>query len=164
MLRHNEKHALNNSTQKSTYKGVALDLNRVFFITTSETASASELVINSLTSYMDVFLVGSRTHGKPVGMYVFEIEKLDLAILPICFKTTNSIGYGDYFDGLPVTIDETDDIDHNWGDPEEAMLKTAMEAITQPVVTSRHSSLKSTQAMLQQPLEYKGIYQIIGAY
>jgi C-terminal processing protease CtpA/Prc len=164
MLRHNDKHALNNITKKSTYEGVSLELNRVFFITTRQTASASELVINSLTPYMDVFLIGSQTHGKPVGMYVFEIEKLDLAILPICFKTTNSQGYGDYFDGLPVTIDEVDDLDHNWGDPEETMLKTTLKAIAQPAVTYQHSTLKSTRAALLQPLDYKGINQIIGAY
>jgi len=164
MMIHNNKHSKNNSTEKSTYDGVSLELDRVFFITTGETASASELVINSLTPYMDVYLTGSPTHGKPVGMYIFEIAKLDLAILPISFKTTNSLGYGDYYDGFPVNVDETDDLVHNWGDPEEAMLKSTLTSITQPTVTYRHSTLKSMNALLQKPLDYKGINQIIGAY
>jgi C-terminal processing protease CtpA/Prc len=161
---HNNKQSRNNSSKKSDYNGVSLELDRVFFITTNQTASASELVINSLTPFMDVYLTGSPTHGKPVGMYVFEIKELDLAILPISFKTTNSIGYGDYYEGLPVTIDETDDLSHTWGDPEEAMLKTTLSSITQPVIAYRHSALKSMNASLQKPLDYRGINQIIGAY
>lgn len=163
-LKHNDKHSSKDYSKESTYTGTTLDLDRVFFITTSQTASASELVINSLTPYMEVYLVGSHTHGKPVGMYIFEVKTLDLAILPICFKTTNSLGYGDYFNGLPVTIDEVDDIDHNWGDTEETMLKTTLGAIVQPSVTRLPSTLKSMNATLQRPIGYKGINQIIGAY
>jgi carboxyl-terminal processing protease len=164
MLKNNDKHSNKDSNKISGYKGTTLDLSRVFFITTSETASASELVINGLTPYMEVNLVGSHTHGKPVGMYVFEVKELDLAILPICFKTTNSLGYGEYFDGLPVNIDETDDISHNWGDTEEAMLKTTINAITQPAVSFQQSTLKSMNASLTRPIGYKGINQIVGAY
>jgi C-terminal processing protease CtpA/Prc len=163
-LIHNTKQSKYNSSKRSNYKGVSLELNRVFFITTNGTASASELVINSLTPFIEVQLVGSPTHGKPVGMYVFEVEKLDLAILPISFKTINSLGYGDYFEGLPVTIDEADDLDHNWGDPEEAMLKSALNAITQPTTAYRHSTLKSMNALLIKPMDYKGINKLIGAY
>jgi hypothetical protein len=45
----------------------SLGLNSVYFITSSGTASASELVINSLSSYVDVRLVGRTTRGKQVG-------------------------------------------------------------------------------------------------
>ena len=45
----------------------SLGLTRVYFIVTNNTASASELVINSLSSYIDVKLVGTRTTGKQVG-------------------------------------------------------------------------------------------------
>ncbi|PQJ78102.1 S41 family peptidase [Polaribacter porphyrae] len=45
----------------------SLELTRVYFIVTGSTASASELVINSLSSYIDVFLVGIKTVGKQVG-------------------------------------------------------------------------------------------------
>lgn len=44
-----------------------LQLNKVHFITTNSTASASELVINSLSAYIDVALVGKTTRGKQVG-------------------------------------------------------------------------------------------------
>ncbi len=45
----------------------SLGLNKVYFITSYSTASASELVINSLSSYIDVKLVGKTTRGKQVG-------------------------------------------------------------------------------------------------
>lgn len=45
----------------------SLNLTRVYFIVTESTASASELIINSLSSYIDVKLVGTTTTGKNVG-------------------------------------------------------------------------------------------------
>jgi len=45
----------------------SLNLNRVFFITTGSSASASELVMNSLSPYIDVKSVGVTTLGKVRG-------------------------------------------------------------------------------------------------
>ncbi|PQJ81709.1 S41 family peptidase [Polaribacter glomeratus] len=45
----------------------SLGLNKIYIITSYSTASASELVINSLSSYIDVRLVGKTTRGKQVG-------------------------------------------------------------------------------------------------
>jgi len=45
----------------------SLGLDNVYFITTNSSASASELVINSLSSHIDVQLVGKTTRGKQVG-------------------------------------------------------------------------------------------------
>lgn len=42
----------------------SLNLNKVYILTTSRTASASELVINSLGSYIDVVQIGDFTTGK----------------------------------------------------------------------------------------------------
>lgn len=42
-----------------------LNVNRVFVLTTSRTASAAEAIANNLRPYIDVVLVGSRTSGKP---------------------------------------------------------------------------------------------------
>jgi carboxyl-terminal processing protease len=163
-LKHNDKHSDTDTSQKSTFKGVSLELNRVYFITTRQTASASELVINNLSPFMEVNLTGSNTNGKPVGMYVFSVQKLDLAILPICFKITNALGNGDYYDGLQVNTNEVDDLSHAWGNPEESMLKSVLKSISEPALTQNHSTFKSMRASLQQPLKYKGINQLIGAY
>lgn len=45
----------------------SLGLNNIYFIVTNSSASASELVINSLSSYIDVALIGKTTRGKQVG-------------------------------------------------------------------------------------------------
>jgi len=45
----------------------SLNLSCIYFIVSGSTASASELVINSLRSYIDVKLVGTTTVGKQVG-------------------------------------------------------------------------------------------------
>ncbi|MAD98595.1 MAG: peptidase S41 [Flavobacteriaceae bacterium] len=45
----------------------SLNLSRVYCITSGATASASELLINSLRSYIDVRLVGTQTIGKQQG-------------------------------------------------------------------------------------------------
>jgi len=44
-----------------------LNLSKVYFIVSGSTASASELVINSLRAYVDVKIVGTTTVGKQVG-------------------------------------------------------------------------------------------------
>jgi hypothetical protein len=55
----------------------SLGLTKVYFIVSSSTASASELVINSLSSYIDVYLVGRKTVGKQVGsITLYDSENL----------------------------------------------------------------------------------------
>jgi carboxyl-terminal processing protease len=162
-LLHNDKKSANNKPTLAGYDGVSLDIEKVYFITTAGTASASELLINNLNPFMEVKTVGSPTHGKPVGMYILSVKEIDLAILPICFKNTNQLDYGDYFDGLPATITEADDLNHNWGHPAEAMLNAAINDILNPVVAVA-SPLKSSLIERQQLLEYTGINQIVNAW
>ena len=45
----------------------SLNLERVYFIVTGSSASASELVINSLNAHIEVNVIGSKTVGKQVG-------------------------------------------------------------------------------------------------
>ncbi len=104
-----------------------LDLTRLVVLTTERTASASEMVINALSPHIDVKTVGSRTYGKPVGM---NVDKLcDHRVFAINFQTTNSLGSGDYFDGLPVDCAAEDTISTDWGDIEDPLLKEALHLI-----------------------------------
>jgi C-terminal processing protease CtpA/Prc len=160
---HNPQKKIYNVTETSKHKTPVVNLPTVYFLTTSGTASASELVINSLVPFMEVKLVGSRTHGKPVGMYVFHVDKLDLAILPICFKTANRNNYGDYYSGIPVQIEVSDDLTHNWGNPEEAMLKAAINDILEPALASANVD-KSVTIGRQKNIEYTGLNQFINAW
>jgi len=163
-MKHNDKHSSKNQVYLSNYDSTVLNVSEVCFITTNNTASASELIINGLEPYMNVKLVGGQTHGKPVGMYIFSVKALDLAILPISFINTNSLGYGEYYNGLPVDIAEVDDLSHGWGDTNELMLKAAISAIEEPELAFQQSQLKSCYIELQKPFEYKGLYKLIQAY
>ncbi len=107
----------------------SIDLDKIVFLTTRETASASELVINALKPYLEdnIAIIGDRTYGKPVGMegksygrYIFYL---------INFVVKNSDGFYDYFDGLDVTkgcYAEDNDLLHQLGDIEEKLLKKAL--------------------------------------
>jgi hypothetical protein len=98
------------------------NLERIGFITTGSTASASELVINSIAAHVDVAVVGSASAGKPVGSNTWDF--CDQTVSPITFKLVNAEDYGDYFDGLPVQCAAYDDVRHPLGDPQEAALRS----------------------------------------
>jgi hypothetical protein len=123
-LTFNDRHADQNQTLAFQTVASALNLQRVYFITTGDTASASEFVINALAPYVDVVQVGSATLGKPVGENGFDV--CTDVLYPITFKIENARGYADYFDGLPPTCPAQDDLTHALGDPEEASLAAAL--------------------------------------
>lgn len=123
----NNKYSNYNSTDFFRKKG-SLNLNRIFFIVSSSTASASELLINSLKPYMDVVLLGaSKTHGKPVGY--FPIPVGNWYILPVSFLTVNRNGDGHYYNGMPLNNQVADGLDKDWGDLGETSLASAINYI-----------------------------------
>lgn len=125
---YNDKNAQYNDAAYFQKAGPFTPLH-IYFIVTSSTASASELLINNLTPYMDVKLVGpTPTHGKPVGF--FPIPVGDWYIFPVSFRSTNKNGSGNYFNGLPVNSTVADGLDKDWGDIQEASLGRAIKSIT----------------------------------
>ncbi len=105
----------------------SLALSKLVFLTTGGSASASEAVINAIKPYMlsNTAIVGENTYGKPVGMsgrtngsYIYFL---------INFVIMNSVGFYEYFDGLPVDCYVQDnDFSHQLGDPNEALLNEAL--------------------------------------
>jgi carboxyl-terminal processing protease len=123
----NDKYTTFNETIKFQKKG-SLNLNRLFVIVSQNTASASELLINSLKPYMNVQLVGpSNTHGKPVGF--FPIPVGDWYIFPVSFRTVNKNGEGNYFNGIALNKQVGDGLDKEWGDITESSFATALKFI-----------------------------------
>ena len=107
-----------------------LDMTRVIFLVTKNSASASEMVISALQPYLgktNVITIGEATHGKPVGMsgrtYGSNFYFL------INFFVKNNDGETSSLDGIPATCTAEDDLTHQLGDPEETMLKTALHYI-----------------------------------
>lgn len=83
--------------------GDQLSSGKIYVLTGSRTASASELIINGLRPYMEVFLIGEETVGKNVGSILLNEEDNPdnpYGILPIVFQVYNSAGESDYGDGF----------------------------------------------------------------
>ena len=103
-----------------------LSPNRVYFLVTEGTASASELLINNLKPYVDVKLIGeNHTYGKPVGF--FPISIFDTELYAVSFKTENAEKESDYFSGMLVDKNTSEDVRKNWGDKDEALIAQALK-------------------------------------
>lgn len=84
-------------------KPVDLGLDRLYVICSYNTASAAELVINSLKGIdFPVKLIGCRTEGKNVGMTVSETtyNGRRFQFSPVTFWVKNAKDFGDYPDGM----------------------------------------------------------------
>ncbi len=110
--------------------GNELNMKRVVFLVTKNSASASEALINALVPYLgaaNIVTIGDDTHGKPVGMsgkgygnnYYFLIN----------FFVNNNADDSTSFDGITPTCRTEDDLTLPMGDPNEKMLNTALEFI-----------------------------------
>jgi len=88
----------------------SLNLSKVYILTTKSSASASELVINSLDPYINVVHIGTTTTGKyqaSITLYDsdgFGREGVNpnhtYAMQPLVLKSINAAGNTDYDDGL----------------------------------------------------------------
>ncbi|MBK8881521.1 MAG: hypothetical protein IPN67_03815 [Bacteroidales bacterium] len=116
-----------------------LSLSKVVFITSRETASASEVVMNGIKPYMSIYSIGDTTNGKPVGMNGGVIgEKYFVA--PVTFKSVNKYNEGDYYDGIAPGTLVTDDITHNFDEREELCLKAAINYLETGAVPAKGAS------------------------
>ena len=127
--------ASNNETRRFTAQSQSVSPVKIAFISTSATASASELVMNSFVPYLGVnaALIGSNSFGKPVGQIAVDQSACDDRIRVVAFAKENAAGQGDYYSGLAGTMKTTcaaaDDISRPLGDPTEASLRTALDFI-----------------------------------
>jgi hypothetical protein len=112
----------------------ALSPQKVAFIVSGASASASELVVNALQPYLgsSLALVGDRTYGKPVGQAPYASADCDWVLMMISFQLENATGAGGYFTGLPdaaftgATVAAADDLTHAPGDAAEASTAAAL--------------------------------------
>ncbi|MEM6644290.1 MAG: S41 family peptidase, partial [Bacteroidota bacterium] len=148
-------------------------LAQLFVLTSSRTASASELLIVGLDPYMDVTTIGTTTVGKNEGSLTLYDNKPGLfldrdgdglnqnhryAIQPIVSKLANSEGFTDYEDGLApdILVDELDFLSDLklLGDLEEPLLAEALA-----VIQGTARSLPSNSVGV--PIDYKSRKQLI---
>jgi hypothetical protein len=127
-LRFNDKHPEKNENYTFAAPPASIaGLSRVFIITSGNTASASELVINGLKPFMDVVLVGETTFGKPYGFEPFDY--CGITYNAVNFESVNALGVGGYTSGFAPNCPAPDDLDHALGDTQERRLKEALDYI-----------------------------------
>jgi C-terminal processing protease CtpA/Prc len=105
--------------------GRGLNLQRLVVLTSEDTASSSELIINGLRPYIPVITIGERTAGKDVGQNVIAYGGKALHL--VSFRCYNARNEGNYFHGIPPDYRVPDDLTHPLGSPEEGMTKAALE-------------------------------------
>lgn len=123
---------------KAANVGSLLNGQTVYILTGTRTASASELIINGLSPYMNVVTIGETTIGKNVGSV--PIQDTDNAentygLLPIVFRVYNSAGQSDYSNGFtPVGENFIEEYQQfplePLGDPNDPLLARALELLS----------------------------------
>jgi len=166
----NKLNSLKASLQSSSIfkKLGGINLSRIVFITSRGSASASELVINSLDPYMDLVLIGDNTFGKPVGSFPLSrynrtLVDSNVELVPITFATANSQGKAEYFDGFPADFSVGDSPQFNWGDSRDLRFAAAIQYIESGTVSGRmvNTYFKPKWEMID---AFKGLQQEFPAY
>ncbi|MBT8077275.1 MAG: hypothetical protein KJO31_01805 [Gammaproteobacteria bacterium] len=121
----NGNNTASNRTEFFERQGNSMSLSRLVVIATSGTASASELVTNSMEPHVEVAIVGDTTFGKPVGQ--LGITFCEKVLRPTSFETVNANDEGGYFDGLPVDCAAADDLNVAVGDADDPNVVAALE-------------------------------------
>ena len=125
-----------------------LNLSSLYVLTTENTASASEMVIYSLSPYMDVVQIGEQTHGKYYGSVTLEDEdgKHTWAIQPIIMRAENVDNSIDYSVGLNPDYEMDDDVfGGELGTTDDVLTSYAINKITGGSFTQE--VLKSTPVL-----------------
>lgn len=144
---------------EETYNvGNQLSSGKVYILTSSRTASASELVINALKPFMEVFLIGDKTYGKNVGSISLYEEKDPRnlwGMQPIVVKVYNSQDQSDYSTGFVPDVLHPDNSLYLYplGDEREALLSQAIGQITGTASTSRE--VRDTRTAVGHSLDLK---------
>jgi carboxyl-terminal processing protease len=115
-----------------------LNLSRVFVLTSANTCSASESVINGLRGIdVEVIQIGANTCGKPYGFY--PADNCGTTYFSIQLKGVNNKNFGDYLEGFSATrttgdaqanlpgCPARDDFTRDLGNPLEERLRVALE-------------------------------------
>ena len=130
------------TTSLSDGSGInSLNLDKLYVLTSKSTASASELIINSLKPYINITQIGDVTTGKNVGSITlydsptFRKENVNpshkYAMQPIVLKIVNKSGLGEYSNGFLPNVPFSEDLGNLGvlGEDTEPLLNLALSYI-----------------------------------
>ena len=128
------------SSQNTSYRlaSQATGFDRVVVITGARTCSASELVVNGLTPYVQVVTVGGQTCGKPFGFV--PQTNCGSTFSAVNFESFNASGQGHYYNGIAATCPANDNFTGQLGEPTEVLTTVATSYLQNnacPVVAAR---------------------------
>lgn len=130
----------------SKTQNIGSNLNNLIILTSSRTASASELLINGLKPYMTVTLVGDVTVGKNVGSITLSDNtgKVKWGLQPIVTRSFNSLGQSDYSTGFTPDVTAREGLRlYPYGNPNDPLLGAALKRITGSDVGRTASTLRT---------------------
>ncbi|RXF71009.1 S41 family peptidase [Arcticibacter tournemirensis] len=141
-------YSANGNTYNFAKKGSLNNVQNIVFLVSGNTASASELVINSLKPYITgIQLIGEQTYGKPVGFFPITIDKYEVYFS--MFESKNSEGQGEYYSGMEPNytlkeISGANDNKYDFGDLSEKLLASAYSYLVNGTYTGvvKKSSVK----------------------
>ncbi|SFW56455.1 C-terminal processing protease CtpA/Prc, contains a PDZ domain [Sinomicrobium oceani] len=143
-------------------------LTRVYVLTSGDTASASEMIINGLKPFMEVIVIGETTYGKNVGSQTlfdssdFGTRNINpnhkYAMQPITFKIYNKNGESDYTHGFDpdILVEEYHSYENirAFGDTEESLLSAALNDISgfsaRSMVSPSETDIKALKGLKEQ--------------
>ncbi|MDT7526639.1 MAG: S41 family peptidase [Pseudidiomarina maritima] len=129
------------------YDGVQqLDLERVYVLTTAQSCSSSELIINALEPFVEVVVIGARTCGKPVGQIPQRI--CDKRTFVVNFEIVNALGEGRYFNGIAADCSAPDSLTGDWGHANDPMLRAVNQHIETGTCATNPTSSSTTSTTL----------------
>jgi hypothetical protein len=159
---HNDKNSFRDMSLLFPALANSLDVTRLVVIATRSSASASELVINSLRPFLPVTVVGDTTYGKPVGQYGFRF--CGKILFPVAFTGRNARNDPDYFGGIPADCRAPDDLEHELGDAAEASLAEGLRYIATGSCSATAAARARTAAAPRRPVTRDAWRQLVGAY
>ncbi|MCD7711944.1 MAG: S41 family peptidase [Firmicutes bacterium] len=128
--------------------GYNIDTKRLYVLTSSRTASASEAVINGLKPFLgnNLILVGTQTEGKNVGSVTYTDDRFEWELHPIvCYiSNKNPLEEADYSEGFSpyVPLSEPNSSLYELGDTREYMLATVLNLLAGSGANFRSESIE----------------------
>lgn len=136
------------------YASANLDLDKIYILTGSYTASASEALIYGLIPHMgaeNVVLLGGKTEGKNVAMTGFWNKKYNFTIWPVVAYVFNADDQGDYYEGItPQHVLNEKDYSRPWyplGDTREYLLENALNLICNGTLPEENQTNNHTKTI-----------------
>ncbi len=145
---YNSKYTSQNFERNFVAESPVLNFDRVVVLTTGRTASSSELLINALSPYIDVVVMGQRTEGKAFISVANQYCGRSLSAMEAQGVNADGISVAG---GIPPNCFAADDITRDFGgtaDGIEGMLESALDYVVfgvcdAPVLTKQPTVFSS---------------------